>query len=213
MGTIFVELILRKPFLPGETDMDQLKKIVAVMGNPTDEDWPGHKLLPDYVTLPETAPQRWTPWISSVGKSGIELVRQMLKYDPKKRISAYDVSSLFPTFSIHELGHKRNSHTDRTSSLLLPSLPPRPAPWPDLISPSTTHFSLKNLVQPHLSIFLNPSLSFVHVRSHLKKLTGNHFSFLLLTATNKARAFERVLRGKQRIQKMRLGKNLCEGRH
>lgn len=94
MGTIFVELVLRKPFLPGETDMDQLKKIIAVMGTPTEEDWPGHTLLPDYISLPETPVQRWTPWISSVGKSGIDLVKQMLRYDPSKRISAYDVRTI-----------------------------------------------------------------------------------------------------------------------
>lgn len=35
-----MELVLRKPFLPGETDVDQLKRIIAVLGTPTDEDWP-----------------------------------------------------------------------------------------------------------------------------------------------------------------------------
>lgn len=45
MGTIFVELVLRKPFLPGETDVDQLKRIIAVLGTPSDEDWPVSRLM------------------------------------------------------------------------------------------------------------------------------------------------------------------------
>lgn len=111
MGTIFVELVLRKPFLPGETDVDQLKRIIAVLGTPTDEDWPvshegsphasrlmtknvtfqGHRSLPDYFPQPESVGQRWTPWVASVGKSGIDLILKTLRYDPTKRITAKDV--------------------------------------------------------------------------------------------------------------------------
>lgn len=93
IGTIFIELVLRKPFLPGDSDMDQLKKIITVLGTPTEEEWPGHKLLPDYVNIgEESRGQRWTPWIMSVGKVGVELIKEMLRYDPLKRISAKSVS-------------------------------------------------------------------------------------------------------------------------
>jgi cyclin-dependent kinase 7 len=40
MGTIFVELVLRVPFLAGDTDIDQLKKTFHAMGSPTEQDWP-----------------------------------------------------------------------------------------------------------------------------------------------------------------------------
>jgi cyclin-dependent kinase 7 len=40
MGTILVELVLRVPFLAGDTDADQLKKTFHAMGTPTEEDWP-----------------------------------------------------------------------------------------------------------------------------------------------------------------------------
>jgi cyclin-dependent kinase 7 len=40
IGTIFVELILRVPFLAGETDMDQLKKTFHAMGSPSEQEWP-----------------------------------------------------------------------------------------------------------------------------------------------------------------------------
>jgi len=40
VGTIFVELVWRAPFLPGESDMDQLKRIFTMLGSPNEMDWP-----------------------------------------------------------------------------------------------------------------------------------------------------------------------------
>jgi cyclin-dependent kinase 7 len=40
VGCIFAELMLRTPFLVGDTDMDQLKTIFRALGTPTDTDWP-----------------------------------------------------------------------------------------------------------------------------------------------------------------------------
>ena len=40
IGCIFAELMLRIPYLPGESDMDQLKTIFRALGSPTEEDWP-----------------------------------------------------------------------------------------------------------------------------------------------------------------------------
>jgi len=35
VGCIFAEMILRKPLFPGASDIDQLSKIVSIMGCPT----------------------------------------------------------------------------------------------------------------------------------------------------------------------------------
>ena len=40
VGCIFAELMLRIPYLPGETDMDQLKTTFRALGTPTEEEWP-----------------------------------------------------------------------------------------------------------------------------------------------------------------------------
>lgn len=40
VGCIFAELMLRIPYLPGESDMDQLKTIFRALGTPTEDDWP-----------------------------------------------------------------------------------------------------------------------------------------------------------------------------
>ena len=52
MGCIFAELMLRTPYLPGETDMDQLKTIFRALGTPTEDDWPVRLLLPARSSLP-----------------------------------------------------------------------------------------------------------------------------------------------------------------
>lgn len=49
VGCILAELLLRVPFLPGESDLDQLTKIFQVFGNPTEENWPGLKTLSDFI--------------------------------------------------------------------------------------------------------------------------------------------------------------------
>lgn len=40
VGCIVAELLLRVPFLPGESDLDQLTKIFTTLGSPSEETWP-----------------------------------------------------------------------------------------------------------------------------------------------------------------------------
>lgn len=40
VGCIFAELMLRTPYLPGESDMDQLKTTFRALGTPTEDEWP-----------------------------------------------------------------------------------------------------------------------------------------------------------------------------
>ena len=49
VGCILAELLLRIPFIAGDTDLDQLAKIFQALGTPTVENWPGHTELPDFV--------------------------------------------------------------------------------------------------------------------------------------------------------------------
>jgi hypothetical protein len=44
-------LMLRTPYLPGESDMDQLKTIFRALGTPTEEEWPVRLFLP-FPTVP-----------------------------------------------------------------------------------------------------------------------------------------------------------------
>jgi hypothetical protein len=43
------ELLLRRPWLPGNTDIEQLTKIFAALGTPTKDAWPDATALPNFV--------------------------------------------------------------------------------------------------------------------------------------------------------------------
>ncbi|KAI9718806.1 MAG: TFIIH complex serine/threonine-protein kinase subunit kin28 [Chrysothrix sp. TS-e1954] len=92
MGTVFAELILRVPFLAGNSDLHQLEMICEWIGTPTEENWPGVSQLDDYVQPDVTRPVRdrtfFKGTFGAVGDDGIDLLMGMLKLDPRKRISA-----------------------------------------------------------------------------------------------------------------------------
>ena len=44
-GCIFAELMLRVPFMAGESDMEQLNTIFTALGTPSEKDWPVSALL------------------------------------------------------------------------------------------------------------------------------------------------------------------------
>lgn len=48
MGCIFAELMLRTPYMAGETDLDQLKTIFRALGTPTEQDWPVRRNVSRY---------------------------------------------------------------------------------------------------------------------------------------------------------------------
>lgn len=91
VGTVFAELIIRAPYLPGATDIDQVKLICEAIGTPTEEIWPGVTKLPGY-TVPGQHPVRGKDWyeqrFGTVGPDGVELLMKTLTLDPKKRITA-----------------------------------------------------------------------------------------------------------------------------
>jgi len=46
IGCIFAELIQKKPLFPGQGELDQLQKIFALLGRPSEAIWPGFDNLP-----------------------------------------------------------------------------------------------------------------------------------------------------------------------
>ncbi|KAI9432644.1 CMGC/CDK/CDK7 protein kinase [Lactarius psammicola] len=80
------------PYLPGESDMDQLKTTFRALGTPTEEEWPGHTKLPDYVSIgqfPRTGPLR--DLFTAASADTLNLLSKCIIYEPRKRISARDV--------------------------------------------------------------------------------------------------------------------------
>ncbi|KAF7430509.1 TFIIH complex serine/threonine-protein kinase subunit kin28 [Pleurotus ostreatus] len=90
VGCIFAELMLRTPYLPGESDMDQLKTIFRALGTPTEEDWVGHTKLPDYVPVGQFPKTPLRDLFTAASADALNLLSKCLTYEPRKRISARD---------------------------------------------------------------------------------------------------------------------------
>ncbi|CAD6574439.1 MAG: TFIIH complex serine/threonine-protein kinase subunit kin28 [Cyphobasidiales sp. Tagirdzhanova-0007] len=89
-GCIFAELMLRLPYMAGETDVDQLNIIFRALGTPTEEEWPGHKELNDYVDFKFQPKSDLRALFTGAPLSGLEMLSRLLAFDPRKRISALD---------------------------------------------------------------------------------------------------------------------------
>jgi len=90
IGTVFVEMVTKRPLFPGDSEIDQLYKIFRQLGTPNEDVWPGVSQIQDW----NNAFPKWckTPFAKNVTDnletSGMELLEKFLAYDPKDRISA-----------------------------------------------------------------------------------------------------------------------------
>lgn len=100
--------MLRTPYLPGDSDVDQIHTIFRALGTPTDEDWPvsvvaarsvigfahtaqGHTSLPNYIAVPHHDKMPFRDLFTAASTEAISLLAKFLAYDPKRRITARDV--------------------------------------------------------------------------------------------------------------------------
>jgi len=89
VGTIFAEMVNRRPLFQGDSEIDQLFRIFRVLKTPTEELWPGVTQLPDFkATFPSWSTENLKSSMKNIDPEGLDLLKQMLVYDPSKRISA-----------------------------------------------------------------------------------------------------------------------------
>jgi cyclin-dependent kinase 7 len=88
VGCILAELLQRKPLFPGESDLGQLGGIFKVLGTPTEETWPDAKELPYYVEYNQMLPPDKHSLFPEATPETLQLLSQLLYYDPKGRSSA-----------------------------------------------------------------------------------------------------------------------------
>ncbi|KAH8664300.1 kinase-like domain-containing protein [Xylariales sp. PMI_506] len=95
VGCVIAELARRAPFMPGDTEIDQIKQICDNIGTPTEDNWPGVTKLPDYMvdsdTKPVHAKAHYLGMFGSLGADGVDLLMKTLVLDPKKRITAREM--------------------------------------------------------------------------------------------------------------------------
>lgn len=87
-GCVFAELLLRRPWLPGISDIDQLGKIFQALGTPTSDQWPGVTHLPCYVEFQKTPAPSMKSMFPKANDDALDLLSKMCSLNPSKRPSA-----------------------------------------------------------------------------------------------------------------------------
>lgn len=91
IACIFAEMATRKPLFQGDSEIDQLFRIFRVLRTPTEKTWPGVSQLPDYKnTFPNWTNFTLEQQVKNIDKLGLDLLREMLIYNPTKRITALE---------------------------------------------------------------------------------------------------------------------------
>ncbi|ELK12502.1 Cell division protein kinase 6 [Pteropus alecto] len=80
------------PLFRGSSDVDQLGKILDVIGLPGEEDWPRDVALPRQAFHSKT-PQPIEKFVADIDEQGKDLLLKCLTFNPAKRISAYSALS------------------------------------------------------------------------------------------------------------------------
>ncbi|KEG08160.1 putative protein kinase, putative,cdc2-related kinase [Trypanosoma grayi] len=91
MGCVMAELAKGSPLFAGDTSISQLFAIFQILGTPSEATWRGVSSLPHHnVDFPQWRPTPLSDVIPTLDPAGVDLLQQMLVYDPRQRITAYD---------------------------------------------------------------------------------------------------------------------------
>ena len=92
IGCIFGEMVLGKPLFTGNSETDQLKKIFAIMGTPTENYAPSLREFSEWGvgdnTFEVVKPKNFKELFPNLDAEGIDLIQKFLQLEPDKRISA-----------------------------------------------------------------------------------------------------------------------------
>jgi len=93
IGCIFGELLLMEPLFPGKSETDELNKIFKLLGTPSERVWSGFNNLPGakvkFVDYPVSSLRNKFPE-RMLSEAGLTLLKELLTYDPKRRITCED---------------------------------------------------------------------------------------------------------------------------
>ncbi|XP_010254056.1 PREDICTED: cyclin-dependent kinase F-1-like [Nelumbo nucifera] len=94
LGCIFAELFNLEPLFPGTSDIDQLSRIISVLGNLTEEIWQGCSKLPDYGKIffsNVENPNTLESCLPNRSFEEVSFVKRLICYDPVSRASAMEL--------------------------------------------------------------------------------------------------------------------------
>jgi mitogen-activated protein kinase 15 len=93
VGCITGEMILGKPIFPGTSTMNQLERILALIGKPSPADIAA--IQSPYATtmldnMGKIVPKTFEEMFPRASPEGVDLMRKLLTFNPKKRLSAQE---------------------------------------------------------------------------------------------------------------------------
>jgi len=98
VGCIQCELIGRKPIFTGKDHLDQIKKILSVLGTPTENDltWlPARSPARAFIKkVPVTTKQDWSKVYPKASENAIYAIDRMLTFDPQRRADVQECLTL-----------------------------------------------------------------------------------------------------------------------
>ena len=92
VGCILVELLIGCPMVPGETDIEQLGKVLQIFGPADEATWPGVSALPDFdkITFGHIEHTALADLYPAVPAAEMAFALKLLALNPADRISAED---------------------------------------------------------------------------------------------------------------------------
>nr|XP_012609086.1 serine/threonine-protein kinase MAK isoform X2 [Microcebus murinus] len=165
VGSIMAELYTLRPLFPGTSEVDEIFKICQVLGTPKKSDWPeGYQLASSMnFRFPQCVPINLKTLIPNASNEAIQLMTEMLNWDPKKRPTASQALK-HPYFQVGQVLGPSSNHLESKQALhkqlqpieLKPSLVElEPKPLPDIIDqtvgqpqPKTSHQPLQPIQPP-----------------------------------------------------------------
>ena len=135
VGCILAELLLRVPFLAGDSDLDQLSKIFQALGTPSEETWPGISSLPDFIQFKQQPGTPLRDIFTAAGDDLLDLMGSLLMLCPLKRCDATTALKYSAQLSCPPLTHlvlsglptsQTNRHHHRELVCLCPPISSRP---------------------------------------------------------------------------------------
>lgn len=93
IGCIFAEMYRRTPMFPGRNTQDQLDLIIGLLGTPNSEELlkiPNGKCRKFIRSLPPTKRADLGASFPTMSPSALEMLEQILRWDPDRRISVFD---------------------------------------------------------------------------------------------------------------------------
>ncbi|KAK2954222.1 putative Cyclin-dependent kinase 3 [Blattamonas nauphoetae] len=102
-GCIIAELFLGRPLFEGDSEIDQLYKIFSILGTPTQELWKGLTSCRYWrEEFPKWSQPRLAEILEDVEPSLLDIVQNLLLYNPQNRLTALDALShpFFDEFAV-----------------------------------------------------------------------------------------------------------------